>query len=708
LAYSLVDPLNTQTADALPPNNLTRPKPANANAYPVITWKPGYDLSHVMKGEPDLAISDDGWLTVTPKATQHTLYVFAVKCEEFRDGVKIGETRRDFQMLVLPCPVSSPPVVKGRKLGEPTFSYVNTMSVSFPYPTANADRCIEIEITDQDIFTDGSEVVAIKGVIGIGGKNNKNEVQLPGNLSATLTPGSPSVILKICFDECSPKKNTNYQIGIIVKDDACALPLLDTLRVTVLVETPENERARFIEPVPNIVQALFEGTSDQWPIEATDDDGDNLIFSFLTDGFNLQDYGMNLNFTQPQVNSAIGSLLWDAKCDEYDFSTRQNFKLTLLADDADLCSYNIADTAYVNLTLINPSADPVIDTDLTPVYSERLIDGGSHKIYDPTIQFNVFGHDADAYPISLEAKGIGFDMANFGIVFNAITGTPSIQSPFSWSLDCTPFHLAQKDTFAIRFIVTDKNNKCKIYQADTVDVGFKILPPLNNRPEITAQNLHPETIIDATSASTFWDKPIEFKLTGTDEFLSPQRDNISIEMIDATGTVQPVGYTFAPVTGQDFIETNFIWNPDCSIFQNSLFSNDYEFKFRVFDDHCESASSDTVTLMVNIKDYISTDDNFLPPNTITPNGDDVNDFFALDGYTLRDNGTDPDQEIGLPLDNCLNQFEYISIYNRWGKLVFNSTNRYFRWYAPNMGAGVYYYLLKYTNKEYKSSIMVRY
>jgi hypothetical protein len=703
LVYSLVTPLNTKTGDALPfpnPPGLPRPKP-----YPNVTWAPGYGLGNIMHGAPDLAISADGILTVTP--TKVGLFVFAVKCIEFRDGVKIGETRRDFQMLTVACPTAVAPVVKGRKLGDAAFTYRDNMTITFPYTTVNADRCIEVEITDQDI-AQGSEFVAIKSVIGLGTKGSKDEVQLPALKSATLTPTNASVVFRICFDECPLKKNTPYQIGIIVGDDACALPLLDTLRITVLVETPPNDRAHFIEPVPDVNQTLFEGTSDQWPIEAADDDGDQLTLSFLTDGFNPVDYGMNLTFGPPQAGQANGSLVWDALCDQYDFSLRQNFKITLLADDADKCGYNIPDTAYINLKLINPSADPVIDTDLTPVYSERLVNSGAHKIYDPTIQFNVFGHDADPYPISLEAKGIGFNLADYGITFNPVSGLPSIQSPFSWNLNCTPFQLAKKDTFAIRFIVVDKNNKCKIYQADTLDLGFKILPPINNIPEITAQNLHPETAITATSASTFWNKPIEFRLIGTDQFLSPQRDNISIEMIDATGTVPPEGYTFTPVTGQDHIETDFIWTPDCSVFQNDVFSNDYEFRFRVFDDHCESALADTVTLTINIKDYVSSDDAFLPPNMITPNGDDVNDFFALDGYELRDNGTDPDQEIGLPTDNCVNQFEYISIYNRWGKLVFNSSNRYFRWYAPNMGAGVYYYLLKFTKKDYKSSILVRY
>lgn len=711
LVYSLVTPLNTTTSAAIPTNGLPFPKLGQNNSYPNVQWQLGYNLENVMGGTPDLTISQDGLLTVTP--AKDGLFVFAVKCEEFRDGVKIGETRRDFQMLVLICPNDVAPVVRGRKLGEPSFSYTNNMTITFPHSIPEEDRCIEIEITDNDIFGNtGEEFVSIKSIIGFGSNRKllKNETILPSNVSASLNPSNQSVIFKICFDECPPEKNIPYQIGIVVKDDACALPLLDTLRVSVLVETPPNSPAQFIEPVPDVNQSLFEGTSDQWPIQARDVDGDTLTFSFYTDGFTLAGYGMDLDVTKSAINRADGTLTWDAKCDAYDFSLKQNFHIKLVADDSDFCSYNVADTAHVYLKLINPSGDPVIDTDLTPVFSERLADGGIHRIYDNAIQFKLFGTDTDPYPISLEAEGIDFDMSEFNITFPEVTGTTAIQSPFSWTLNCEPFKLAEKDTFAIRFMVIDRNNKCKIYQADTVEVGFKILPPLNKKPSLVIANLNPTN--DGLGAlTTFWNKPIELLLTGTDADVNPVQDNLTIELVDIESDNSLQGFSFAPalpVTSVSPVSTKFSWLPDCSIFTNNIFNNTYKLTFRVVDDHCESSDADTVGYVVNVKDYVSTDENFIPPNVITPNTDEFNDFFALDGLDLRGNGSDPNDDINLPLDNCTNRFEFINIYNRWGKLMYTSSNRFFRWYAPGAGAGVYYYFLKFTQEEYKGSVLVRY
>jgi hypothetical protein len=703
LVYSLVAPLNTKSGDALPlpnPPGLPRPRP-----YPNVTWASGFGMNNIMKGAPDLAISTEGILTVTP--TQVGLFVFAVKCEEYRDGVKIGETRRDFQMLTVSCPTATAPVVKGRKLGDVDFSYVNNMVVSFPTGTSNADRCIEVQITDQEAITEGNEFVKIKQIISLDKRTSKNEVILPNISSATLTTVNNSVVFKICFKECPLEPGVPYKIGVIVQDDACALPLLDTLRITVTVNPPPNAKAHFVDPIADVIATLDEGDYQEWPIEALDDDGDLITISMLTDGFNLPTVGMDLDFNQTSTSHIEDTLVWDAKCDKYDFSAKQSFRITLLVDDADKCSYNKADTAIFNLILRPPpNGIPEIDTDITASTTERIVDGGEHEIYQ-TVTFQVSGKDPDPYPISLEASGIGFTLPSVNATFPPQTEVTNVSSTFTWPLTCELFDLVKKDSFAIRFVVVDKNNWCKIYQADTVDVGLKILSPDNFKPVITAQNLQPLSGDEPNIATRFLGSTVEFLLTGTDQDEAPV-DNISIEMIDATGNVIPSGYTFTPVTGKKLVETKFIWQPDCSIFTSDLLENNYEFKFRVFDDHCQSTLADTVALQVNIKDYAHTDENFLPPNAITPNGDNVNDYFALDGFDLRDDGTDPDSEIALPFDNCLNRFESISIYNRWGKLVFTSTNRFFKWYAPNAGAGVYYYLLKFTNKDYKSSVMVRY
>ena len=228
LVYSLVTPLTTHSIVALPP---LQPAP-----YPLVTWRNPFSLENVLNGDPDLAISTDGFLTATP--SQQGLYVFAVKCDEYREGVKIGEVRRDFQMLVVDvCPRAEAPQILGKKLADGTFGFDEDMQVTFGSAVADSLRCIEVEVSDPDASKQDdnfTENVKIKAV-ALGFRENVNEI-LPEITDATLVNGS-KIKFKVCFEKC-PYKPGPFVVGIIAYDDACSLPLSDTLRVTVNITPP--------------------------------------------------------------------------------------------------------------------------------------------------------------------------------------------------------------------------------------------------------------------------------------------------------------------------------------------------------------------------------------------------------------------------------------------------------------------------------------
>lgn len=77
--------------------------------YPTVAWLSGYNGQNAIHGSPPLQIDETtGVLSIV--ANEIGLFVFSVKCEEFRNGIKIGETRRDFQLPVVDCPIQTPPV----------------------------------------------------------------------------------------------------------------------------------------------------------------------------------------------------------------------------------------------------------------------------------------------------------------------------------------------------------------------------------------------------------------------------------------------------------------------------------------------------------------------------------------------------------------------------------------------------------------------
>lgn len=102
LVYSLIDPLNSVGT-----GNLTNPGP-----YQPVVWQNPYSLNNVCGGTPPMSINPTTGI-VTAKPSNIGVYVFAIRVEEYRNGVKIGEVRRDVQYAALNC-AEIPPVIKNQ------------------------------------------------------------------------------------------------------------------------------------------------------------------------------------------------------------------------------------------------------------------------------------------------------------------------------------------------------------------------------------------------------------------------------------------------------------------------------------------------------------------------------------------------------------------------------------------------------------------
>jgi hypothetical protein len=696
LVYTLTTPLNTHGAVALP-NILPKP-------YPLIQWRPGFGIDQVIGGNPDLKISTAGLLTATPLI--QGLFVFAVKIEEYRNKELIGISRRDFQMLVVDgCADAVPPQITG-----PT-------SISLTAADAGQDRCITVTVSDADsqkLADNFTENIRIRAV-GLN-FNNKNITEIfPGEVTATLINGSTKDFT-ICFPVCPFFLGGPNEIGIIAMDDACSLPLLDTLKVTVNIEPPPNTDPYFDDATPSMI-TLLEGKSTkdvpapvplgQLEFEVNDDEGDELLVSILTDGFIMEDVGISYTLISQTPGYVKGRLDWDAFCNIYDFTKRTTFKVTVQVDDLDECNLNEPVQLDYNFTVILPTnGPPIIDTNLTSSPNERIVSGVQKRIFEK-LSFNVVGSDPDSYPIVLDLIGsnqLSADsLRGLGVSFTKAEGFSSIQSQFNWDLNCDKLDLDKLDSFDLQFLVVDSLNKCKIYQADTVEVEVKILPPLNAKPQLTINNLNPELTWVNNQIQMARGNQIVLGLQGVDTDTSP-KDFIKLEMIKAEGNVAPNGYVFEPSEGEGSVSSTFSWNPDCSIFENGVYENDYTFTFRITDDRCFNVKADTVAVDINIKDIEGGDNGFTPINYFSPNDDGVNDYYAME---LKDPDTGDLSNI-LPLDNCISEFQAIRIYNRWGKEVFKSTDRNFKWFGKGEAAGVYFYLIEYSNKEYKGSLSIRY
>jgi hypothetical protein len=439
-----------------------------------------------------------------------------------------------------------------------------------------------------------------------------------------------------------------------------------------------------------------------------DDDGDQLVISVLTNGFALPPAGMQFT-TFNQVNGAAnGELKWNAYCDIYDFTKRTAFQVTIQVEDQDLCQLPNPAKAVHNLNVILPgNADPIIDSDLTPNALERKI-SLTRRVNQPLV-FNVIGKDLtdnDLLVLSASGTAIGNGVS---LQPSPTTGNGTVSTAVSWGLTCDEIPLVDKNDsleYALRFIVVDNANKCRLYKADTLDVDLLVLPPVNQPPQLTMINNNAaQSVLSGDVLSVTRGASIDLLFTGTDLDVIPAPDNLALRFTEAEGDALPSGrFSFIPVEGTSPVSTHFTWTPDCSIFRGGDMENEYRLTFRLNDDHCLTDAEDSVSVTIRVKDVESSDADFRPPNFVSPNGDDKNDYYAMERL-VPETG---EMVSILPNDNCASRFEYVRIYNRWGKEMFRSTDRDFKWFPEDTAPGVYFYSVKFTAKEYRGTLTVSY
>jgi len=302
IAYTMVTPVSTSLSVA---NPAPTPPP-----HPIVTWRPGFSFVDQIPGSPSIGISSEGFLTVRPSVVG--LFVFAIKAQEYRDGFKIGETRRDFQMLVLDCP--DPGIKPELKVEVPPSElnpggiFTDELSVEF---TQEDEKCIRFQISDQD----GSETVEIEA-LSVNFEENLDNIF---SVTTGFLDDENSILeVEVCFQDCPPLENVPFIIDFIASDDACPLPLKDTLRMNILVQPPANAIPVLDSDRDDLFDSLvtlFIGEEIDFGLIGSDADGDSLKL-FLAD---LDSITASMGFDFIPVNgigAVESSFLWEASCED--------------------------------------------------------------------------------------------------------------------------------------------------------------------------------------------------------------------------------------------------------------------------------------------------------------------------------------------------------------------------------------------------------
>ncbi|MEJ2004607.1 MAG: gliding motility-associated C-terminal domain-containing protein [Cyclobacteriaceae bacterium] len=687
LVYSMVTPYSTfDTFNAIPPVPGTAP-------YPEVQYRPGFGPDNIMGGEPPLQISKRGLLTVTPG--QIGLFVFAVKCEEYRDGIKIGEMRRDFQMLVVDGCVNNPPVIAARESGSDEY-YREGQVIDFDY--TDEDKCIDIEVRDIPVSGEEIENVSIRA-IPINFNADLEGIEIDFSNNVPLQSADDVASFQVCFPECPYIANRPYEIGIIAMDDACPQPDLDTIVVKLNVRPPPNNRP-FFENLPAVFNVEVDEKADgryEQLIIGRDVDLDNLTLDAVPFGFRLEDYGMQFVSERNEAGRTEVRFIWDYDCQSTSFADRSSFQVQLRLDDEDQCLLSDPVRLTMNLRVnLPPNTEPELFTDRSSVDQEMVT---FRHVYGEEINIDVIGRDADNDQVTITGAGLNFDFEDYDVSFSPANGfgLDEPTAPFRMFLPC--IEISESDTLDLAFFIEDFD-KCQVTNRDTLLVKLLVEPPQASDPVISARSLT-QTQLEGERLVASIGEDVRIRIQGIDF----DNDALLLRLLESDPRLEGK-FTFEEVSGVQRVQSELVWIPDCDDLSLAELSEegDFRFTFGVSDDNCYRPGEDMLTLSVSLEDIISSDEEFVPPNIFTPNGDSYNRFFALDGLD------DDDRPIltGLPEDNCNNRFEEVVIYNRWGNVVYRSEDRFFRWFGENAAAGIYYYVVRFSKKDYKGSVTVRY
>ncbi|MGB3181729.1 MAG: gliding motility-associated C-terminal domain-containing protein [Cyclobacteriaceae bacterium] len=657
LVYSLVVPFNSSTADPVP-----NPTPA---PHPPITWEPGYDIDNQIKGSPPLRISTDGLLTVTPSLPG--LFVFSVKCEEYRNGEKIGEVRRDFQLLVITdCDAGSAPQITARVAGQSQILNNNDLITI----REQDEGCIDFSVSDVDTYLK-SEFVTIRAkAVNFDPADYGWSWGLQGRL---LTSPEDTLSTSVCLDKCPVPGVDPLIIDFIAGDNSCPKPLLDTIRVRIHIDRDLGTPAYFATPAAETIERqLVTGESFQMDVVARDDDMDSLIVWQSFTGPSPESLGVDIVKLEESRGLARYRVSWTPECEKF---VDVPIDFMMLADDIDSCGFlTPADTLRFSFMHVAPDpSQPRLTTDAP----DRILEVKMRE----SLSFNLFGDDADNDSLFLSLDNAGELPGQFLYQFQETAGRGRISAPFTYTPGCEAPRLFG-DTLELRFVLRSQY-ECGIEFPDTLTRQMVVLPPDNEAPVISIAGQQGPTDYTLNPGQS-----LTLNIHGDDA----DGDEMIMRMLPEDASRYADRFSFPVANGSGHITSQFTWSPGCEQLSSLQEDNDLTIRLLVYDIYCDASLADTLTLNLKLRD-LEVNYDFQPANAFTPNGDSFSEE-----YYIKD----------LPVDNCDSQFESFTVYNRWGKEVYQTLSRDFRWDGEGMPSGTYYFEIKYTNKKYTGPIYIVY
>ncbi len=257
----------------------------------------------------------NGEITLAPRNIG--VFLFSARCQEFRNGVKLGEVRRDFEIVVDNCLPNDSPLVQLLPRGwdrpyqygrdtifiRDTTDFCHTLLVDDP----DGNQNLMIDVSPGSSSGVGFELLP-RFIIPEKGNYENSEICLP-----------------LCF---SKEEQEPFEISISVEDDACPRGQKAIQRVLVAPDFPRNQ-------IPELESDFKERTyrADEiieFEVSALDPDPEDWVTIDLSELDRLQgEYGLDF-VMEPGIGEANGFFRWNPDCRVKDL---ESLSLSFLAYD---------------------------------------------------------------------------------------------------------------------------------------------------------------------------------------------------------------------------------------------------------------------------------------------------------------------------------------------------------------------------------------
>lgn len=264
--------------------------------------------------------------------------------------------------------------------------------------------------------------------------------------------------------------------------------------------------------------------------------------------------------------------------------------------------------------------------------------------------------------VSFRAEALNFRGKN--ITINPSSGSIEKTNDTLFVQVCGPSCINQRSfVYQMRLIMED--NTCPQPLRDTIPLSFIIQPPAEPAPFLSQDSSETELLAVVGS-------PFQFRITGTCADSKPLKLTIKNKnRIKYKGLLDSI--TIIKPTQVDY---KLEWMPNCNDYSQlkdtTLFYRVYLEKLNT----CVETFLDSLDIKFKLVQPNISIEKSTFGNVITANGDGFNHSISL---------------ANIPPSLCISGFGEIRIFNRWGQIVFKSSDYNFSWDGEGYEAGEYFY-----------------